>query len=67
MKVINEVKVYEINGSETPIVDYDTLNGTIKIISHWNYNDRFVIEVGGVKYTVIRDSFIKAINNACNH
>lgn len=39
----------------------------VKIISHWNYKDRFWIEIEGRKYIFLRNTLEKAIANVCNH
>jgi len=63
MKIENKIDVYEISGEEiSPF-------GSISVIieSHWNYNDRFVIKIGDIAYTVLREDMERAIQNACNH
>lgn len=42
-------------------------NGSITIKSHWNYNDRVVLVVGGNEYFLIADELERAIKSACNH
>lgn len=64
MKVTNEIEVYEVDGKdETPAVD----RIKIHVESHWNMNDRVVLNMGDIKYTVMADDLEKAIRNATNH
>lgn len=63
IKVHNELDIYEFNGNKT---SGDERKG-IKIHSHWNYNDRVVLEMpDGNKYTLIAADLKAAIVNACN-
>lgn len=63
MRCINEVTIYEIDGTEQSGIDAPF----IRVNSHWNYSDRFVLEIDNKKYVFVRRDFEKAIDNACNH
>ena len=39
----------------------------IIVKSHWNYNDRVVLVVGGDEYILVADQLERAIKSACNH
>jgi sRNA-binding carbon storage regulator CsrA len=39
----------------------------VKILSHWNDNNKVWIEFNGQKVVVLRSDIEKAIDNACNH
>lgn len=62
IKVSNEVKVYEVDGSE-----HVGLNEpTITVRSHWNRSSLVVIEAGGRELTVLAVDLKAAIDNAGN-
>ena len=62
MKSINEILVYEKDGSETEHGAH-----TINVITHWNRKRTMVVlEVEGVSVTVPADDLRKAIDNATN-
>ncbi len=61
IKVTNEIVIYEVDGRD------DVLNDAKLIVeSHWNYNERIVLDYGGKKITVIASDLEKAISNAKN-
>ena len=62
MKVINEIRVYEINGNDENV----EAGTTIKIESHWNNSGLVVLDVFGAEVTVSADALEKAIRNATN-
>ena len=62
MKVINEIKIYEIDGKETKSVE----NSYLEITSHWNYKELVCIRCFGKEITVAKEDLEKAIQNATN-
>ena len=44
----------------------DPAKPNVRVHSHWNVNDRVVIEVNGEKVTVIAKDIIAAIQNCTN-
>ena len=60
MIVRNEIKVLELNGSETQDAK------PIFIESHWNRAQIVVVELHGVKMAVLADELIAAVQNARN-
>lgn len=58
--VRSKVKVYEVNGEDTPPLD----KTTIEVESHWVYSDRVTLVVGRKRYTVIVHDLMDAITNA---
>lgn len=64
MKVINELKCYEVNDEKIEGLVYPIL----KVESHWNDTNKVVLRLlDGRTYTLIARDLIKAINNATNH
>lgn len=61
--VSNEVKIYEIDGKDVPIVGGDK---KLLITSHWNERKKVNIQINGKKITVIADDLRIAIDNATN-
>lgn len=63
MEVINKISIYEINGNETKFGSEH-----LKIISHWNNEDKVVISLddGLRNITVSARELIAAISNATN-
>lgn len=61
MNVINEIPLYEKNGKDCTVGEE-----SISVLSHWLYNDRIVLVVGGCKYTVLAREIEAAISNAKN-
>ena len=67
IKVSNYLKVYEFEDKEVPIGN----SHIFSIRSHWNSNDRVVVEVGEENgqirnFTLLAKDLIAAINNATN-
>lgn len=63
MKIKCELNCYEVNGEKTKVVD----SFKLKIHSHWNWNDRVVVETPeGQTYTVLFVELSKAIENCIN-
>ena len=60
MKVINEIEVYEVDGDKEATCD------PVKIKSHWVFEDRVILIIGGHEYTVSADDMKRAIDNATN-
>ena len=61
--VINEVKIYEIDGEELPPVGTQE---NIIVTSQWNNKQRRKIVANGRKITVIANDLKTAIENATN-
>ena len=63
IKVTNEIKIYEIDDQELKSIS----NAQPLIVkSHWNNDNVVVLEIGGVKYTVVAKDLKAAIDNATN-
>ena len=63
MKVINEIRIYEMDGKELPPTDIKYL----RVVSHWNRaRVMVVIELEGVAVTVPADDLRRAVDNATN-
>lgn len=60
INVINEVKVYEINGKEAE------QEKTIRVENHWNSSNKVVLEVNGFKLSIVASDLKTAIDNAVN-
>lgn len=63
MKVISEIEVYEVNDVEQKGIDTPSL----LVKSHWNYDDRVVLEYKEMRFTVIARDLLNAIANATRH
>ena len=63
MKVINKIKVYEVNGEDVKTTE----NIEIEVLSYWNRDMLVLVKVGSDTYTVIASELEKAISNATNH
>ena len=61
IEVTNKIKIYEIEGE-----DADFPNATIKVLSHWNNDDRVILEIDRKKYTVLAKDLKLAVDNAIN-
>lgn len=61
MTVVNEIEVYEHNGTKTMFGQQ-----SMRVHSHWNDSDMVVVEVGGEKYTVVGAELERCIRNARN-
>jgi len=62
VKVQQTIEVYEVNGVDVPIGQKVELG----IDSHWPLSQRIVLNIRGVKYTVIGRDLITAVQNAMN-
>ena len=63
MKVINEIRIYEIDGKDLSPNDIRH----IKMVSHWNRKRTMVvIELEGIAATVPADDLRRAIDNVTN-
>ena len=61
MKTVTEIGIYEIAGEEVANPD----DHKLKIISHWNSDDRVVLQWGNdTSITVIADQLKTAIDRA---
>ena len=58
--VVNKVKVYEIDGEDTEMVE----TPTIEVRSHWNDPDRVVLAIGRKKWTILAKDLEAAVSNA---
>ena len=64
MKVVNEIRIYEMDGKDLPPNDIRH----IKVTSHWNRGRTFVVvELEGIAVTVPAVDLRKAIKNATNN
>lgn len=64
IKVVNHIKVYEVDGKECHSIAEST---SIEVLSHWNRRTMVVIKCeGGKKLTIAANDLIAAINNATN-
>lgn len=62
MKTENKVEAYELNGTESPM-----MNRPVMIVkNHWNRRQLVVIEVDGKSYTVDAEEMKRAIDNSTN-
>lgn len=61
--VLNMVKVYEVDGTETA-TQREALK--MKVSSHWNRSSMVNISVDGRQFTVLAKDLIAAIHNAQN-
>lgn len=59
--VESKVRVYEVDGKETKLD-----KPIIKVLSHWNWTDRIVLEIDDKKYCVLEKDLLRAIENAKN-
>lgn len=63
LKTSTEVTVYEIDGDNDKV----KLGETIRVTSHWNYDDRCELEINGHRVTVLRRDLIAATERATCH
>ena len=64
MKVTNELKIYEINGTDLGIKAAPF--AVITVESHWNRDELVVIRCGDTSYTVSANQLQAALKNATN-
>lgn len=60
MKTVNEIDIYEVDGSETAFKDRQKLH----ISNHWNMGSMVVLWIDSVKYTVYAPDLERAIKNS---
>ena len=66
MKIENVLNLYEIDGN--PIESLPTKATQLKVVSHWNLNDRIeIITPEGKRYVVLAKQLLQAVTNATNH
>ena len=63
-KSINSIQICETNGAENKGLESKMPKLTVS--EHWNRKELVVIEIDGVKHTVVANQLIRAINNAQN-
>lgn len=64
MKVMNFIKVYEVNNEELKINE----DKSMTVVSHWNRKDWICLTLDNeTVITVNAEDLIKAIQNATNH
>lgn len=63
IKVVNKLKVYEVNDEETNTIDDKT---TLVVESHWNERRFVVLKFNDIKITISADDLESAIKNATN-
>lgn len=61
---INMIEIYETDGTENKGLKSKMPKMTVS--EHWNRKNFVVIEVDGVKHTVVADDLKRAIDNAQN-
>jgi hypothetical protein len=62
IKVSQQIRVYEENDKEIPLGQ----QRHISVESHWNWNERVILEIGKERITVIGRDLKVAIDNAMN-
>lgn len=62
IKVISEVDIYEVDGSEVVGLNRPKIN----VLSHWNRPDLVILEIDGKKSTIVATDMEAAITNAKN-
>jgi len=63
-KSINVIQIYETDGVENGGIE--SKMPKLQIREHWNRKQFVVIEIDGVKHTVLADELKRAIDNAQN-
>ena len=63
-KSINSIQIYETNGTENK--GLESKMPKLIVSEHWNRKQLVVIEIDGVKHTVVADELKRAIDNAQN-
>lgn len=61
---VNTIRIYETNGLEN--IGIESEMPKMGISEHWNRKEFVVLEIDGVKYTVLADELKRAIDNAQN-
>lgn len=62
IKVRSDVKIYEVDGEETPGGEEPELG----VLSHWNDRDMVVLIAEGKNVTVLAADLLAAVHNAQN-
>ena len=60
----NSIQIYETNGTENKGLESKMPKLTVS--EHWNRKQLVVVEIDGVKHTVVADELKRAIDNAQN-
>ena len=63
-KSVNSIQIYETNGTENK--GLESKMPKMQISEHWNRKAFVVVEIDGVKHTVVADELKRAIDNAQN-
>ena len=63
-KSVNSIQIYETNGTANK--GLESKMPKMNIIEHWNRKQFVVVEIDGVKHTVVADELKRAIDNAQN-
>ena len=63
-KSVNSIQIYETNGTENKGLERE--KPKMHISEHWNKKALVVVEIDGVKHTVLADELKRAIDNAQN-
>lgn len=63
-KSVNSIRVYETNGTENK--GLESQMPKMHVSEHWSRRAFVVIEIDGVKLTVLADELKRAIDNAQN-
>ncbi len=63
-ETINKIEIYETNGTENK--GLKSKMPKLEVSEHWNRREFVVIELDGVKHTVLADELKRAIDNAQN-
>lgn len=63
-KSVNSIQIYETNGTENK--GLESKKPKMNISEHWNRKQFVVVEIDGVKHTIVADELKRAIDNAQN-
>jgi len=63
-KSVNSIQIYETNGTENK--GLESIMPKMHVSEHWNRKAFVVVEIDGVKHTVLADELKRAIDNAQN-
>jgi len=63
-KSVNSIQIYETNGAKNQGLESEMPK--MHISEHWNRKQFVVVEIDGVKHTVMADELKRAIDNAQN-
>lgn len=62
IKVMNELRVFEIEGKKTEFVD----GPKVVVQSHWNVEGLVIVQFNGASVTVSGKDLIEAVRNSMN-